>query len=471
MASSSSFVAPGSSRAAWFRRFAFALVLSSVLMLTGVGAGYLYINGKIGNISTVPLELTEGPANNFLIIGSDSREFVASEQDAASFGEVGGKRSDTIILVRVDPKTRKALLVSFPRDLWVEIPGRGSAKINAAFQDGPQKVVDTISTNFSIPIHHYVEIDFSGFRNVVNAMGGVEMYVAAPARDPKTGLDIPTAGCVTLNGDQALGWVRSRNYQYFESGTWRTDPSGDFGRINRQQDFIRRLISQGLDAGASNPIRGDGLIDSGIENITADDGLSTGDILKLVRVFRSGDPGDVEMLTVPADVGRRGGQSVVILRDGEAEALFERLRGEGEVGGDILPSAVKVRVLNGTGGAGIATRTSRELGEAGFLPAGVGDADRFGYDRTEIHYREGERAKAELLQRYLGGVGSLSEDSSIGPGADLVLVVGEDFEGVSAAGDAAGLPAEVAAPMLPVAAVHGQDDEPEPAGTDPSPDC
>lgn len=451
----------------WRRRFVVALVLASLTMVTGVGAGYWYLNAKWANARDIDLTLDAGPASNFLILGSDSREFVATDQDAESFGQVGGKRADTLILVRVDPDSRKALLVSFPRDLWVEIPGKGSSRINAAFGDGPQGVIDTIRANFDIPIHHYVEVDFAGFRNIVGAMGGVEMYVAAPARDAKTGLDIPEAGCVSLSGDQALAWVRSRHYQYFESGAWRSDPTGDFGRINRQQDFIRRLIAQALSSGASNPFRGDDLIDSGLANITVDSGLGVGGVLKLVRVFRSGDPEDVEMLTVPADSARRGGASVVILREAEAEELFDRLRGEGPIESEAVPQNVTVRVLNGIGREGLATRTLRQLTEQGFLPGGTGDADNYGYDLTEIRYREGAKAKAEVLRDHLGGVGTLVEDGSIGA-VDVVLIVGADFAGVTPPGEEA---AGVSVPLEPIAHVAPQADEPEPAGTDPSPEC
>lgn len=456
---------------AWRRRFLIALVLSSLTMLTAVGGGYWYLNAKWANARDVELQLDAGPASNFLILGSDSREFVASEQDAASFGQVGGKRADTLIIVRIDPKTQKALLVSFPRDLWVEIAGRGSSRINSAFQDGPQGVIDTIRANFDVPIHRYVEVDFAGFRNIVSSMGGVEMYVAAPARDAKTGLDVPTAGCVTLDGGQALAWVRSRHYQYYESGTWRSDPTGDFGRINRQQDFIRRLIAQALESGAGNPLRGDDLIDSGLENITVDSGLGVGDVLKLVRVFRSGDPEDVEMLTVPADVGRRGGASVVVLREEEAEELFDRLRGEGPIESEASPANVTVRVLNGVGRPGLATRTARQLAEQGFLPGGTGDAERYGYRKTQLRYAEGAEAKAELVRKYLGGVGEPVEDDSVGA-VDVVVVVGEDFKAVGPpAQEAIRVTGATELPLRRASHVAPQIEEPEPTGSDPSPEC
>lgn len=453
--------------ATWFHRFLIALVLASVTALGAVGTGWVYLNAKWANANDVDLELDAGPAANFLVLGSDSREFVESDQDEAAFGTVGGRRADTIIVVRVDPDTRKALLVSFPRDLWVEIPGRGSNRINSAFQEGPQGVVDTMRHNFDIPIHHYVEVDFSGFRNIVNSMGGVTMYLPAPARDPKSGLNVEEAGCATLDGEQALGWVRSRNFQSYESGTWRSDPTGDFGRIQRQQDFLRRLISQAIESGARNPFRGDNLIDAGLENITVDTGLSVSDVLKLVGVFRSGDPEDVEMLTIPAVVGRRGSASVVLATE-EAESVYERLRGDAPLGLAAVPSQTAIRVLNGVGASGLATRTASDLHAHGFLPGGVGDAQSV--ETTEVRYKPGAEDKAELVRSYLGGVGELVEDDSIGD-VDVLLVLGSDFDGVvDPDGDE-----EALGDPVPIAAVHGQgaqeEGESEGTGSEESPDC
>jgi len=465
----------------WRYRFVLALVLTSLTTATALAGGYWYLHAKWANATGIDLALSSGPAANYLILGSDSREFIDSEEDLASFGEVGGQRSDTIIVVRVDPKTRKALLVSFPRDLWVEIPGRGNSKINAAFLDGPQKVIDTLRSNFDIPIHHYVDVDFAGFRNIVEAIGGVSMYVAAPARDPKTGLNVEQAGCVVLDGAQALAWVRSRHYQQFESGQWRSDPTGDFGRITRQQEFLRRLMAQSISSAASNPLRGDNLVDKALANITVDSGLAVGDVLRLARAFRSTDPTKVEMISLPGRVGRAGGQSVVLVNDDEAEPILERLRGSG-TDGDLLPSTVRVRVLNGSGTAGIATRTASELQDLGFLPGGQGDADRYGYAQTEIRHRPGEQEKAELLKDRLHGVGRLVEEPNLG-NADLVLIVGSDFKGVETpAGDAEAKGAgsgvdltrvvRVAALSAEGAAAWAQvEPTAPPSGADPIPQC
>ncbi|HVM40713.1 MAG TPA: LCP family protein [Acidimicrobiia bacterium] len=458
----------GSALSRWFARYFLALGLAVVVTAVGLAGGYWYLSAKWANAEDIDLSTDEGSAN-FLVVGSDSRVDTTGNPIDEGLGSVGGQRADTIMIVRVDPKTRDAMLVSFPRDLWVEIPGQGSAKINSAFNGGPQLLIDTLRHNFDVPIHHYVQVDFAGFRNIVDAMGGVEMYVASPSRDAQSALLIPTAGCVTLDGNQALSWVRSRHFQYYESGTWRTDPTGDFGRINRQQEFIRRLMAQAIESGASNPVRGNRVINKALENVRVDDGLGVTSVLRLAGAFRSTDPEKVDMISIPATVGRAGGQSVVFVKDDEAAPIFERLRGEGGDDGEITPSAVRFRVLNGVGSAGLATRTARQLQAVGFEPGSstAGDAPTYGYETTELRYRPGMEAAAELVREYLDGVGELIEDAAVGD-VDVLVIVGADYRGVSEPeGDevslgAVGLVSEVQ-PQTP--------STPPPAGTDAQPAC
>ena len=175
---------------------------------------------------------------------------------SATRREQTGERSDTIMVAHIDPDTETGLLVSFPRDLWVEIPGRGEAKLNSAFNDGPQVVVETITQNFGIPINHYLEIDFAGFRNLVNAIGTVPIYFPTPARDFQTGLAIDAAGCHRLDGETALKYARSREYEYVgEDGDWEKDGTADLGRIRRQQYFIRSLANEAVKSGFRNPLK------------------------------------------------------------------------------------------------------------------------------------------------------------------------------------------------------------------------
>jgi LCP family protein required for cell wall assembly len=184
-------------------------------------------------------------------------------------------------------------------------------------------VIDVLRENFNIPVHHYLEVDFAGFRVMVDAIGGVRMYVRAPVRDRLTGLDVRTAGCVVFDGRQALAWVRSRHFTYLEGGKWRTDPTADLGRIERQQEFIRRLMARAISRGAFNPLRANHLADVALANLKVDDTLHVRDALRLVRAFRSVTPGSVEMLALPTQpVGQA-------LRPAtEAKAVVTRLRGQ-----------------------------------------------------------------------------------------------------------------------------------------------
>jgi len=447
---------PASPGRVFLWRLALACVLTTAAAAIGLGGGSVLLEHKFAQAKSVRVDLDQAlPGSvNILLLGSDSRAFVEDSADKGSFGDtsaVGGQRADVIIIARIEPKARRAILVSIPRDTLVRLPKyRGQVLINQSFEDGPQGVINAIKSNFGVPINHYAEVGFDGFRKMVDAIGGVRMYVPAPSRDhpgdPKnrgTGLDIKTAGCQTFDGATALAWVRSRYFQYYEAGRWRSDPTSDLGRISRQQDFIRRLMGQAIERGAFNPIKANRLADAAMANLTVDSTFDVKDGLRMVQAFRPVGPAGVEMVALPT---KPSGVHLAVSPD--AQPLIARLKGEagpaatGEASGaktpKVAPSDVKVRVLNGTGSAGQAGDAATELGTAGFAPGGLGDADRFGYTRTEIRYAPGAQPKAALLARYLGGVGSLVADASI-RGTDLVLVTGSDWKGVTPpAGSATG---------------------------------
>ena len=431
-------------------RLALAFVLVSMAAAVGLGGGSVLLEHKFAQARSVKVDLdAELPgAMNILLLGSDSRAFVEDSADEGSFGDtslVGGQRADVIIVARIEPKARRGILVSIPRDTYVHLPKyKGQVLINQSFEDGPQGVINAIKTNFGIPINHYAEIGFDGFRKMVDAIGGVRMYIPAPSRDKPppgshnggTGLDIRTAGCQELNGTQALAWVRSRYFQYYEAGKWHADPTADLGRINRQQDFLRRLMAQAVEKGALNPIRASHLADAAMANLTVDSTFDVKDALRIVQAFRPVGANGIEMTTLPTKpVG------VHLAVSSDAAPILARLRGEvpAPAGGEasavntgprILPADVRVRVLNGSGVAGAAGEASGALSSAGFSPVGSGDADKFGYGKTEIHYAPAAQPKAALLARYLNGVGRLVSDSSVRT-TDVVLIVGGDWKGVT----------------------------------------
>jgi polyisoprenyl-teichoic acid--peptidoglycan teichoic acid transferase len=410
--------------------------LVCALLLTAVGLTYVYT--KYSRLSRVALGSVlsqpddEDAAQNFLLVGVDSAaNLEANDPARAGRGNVGGLRSDTIMVLRVDPESEHASLLSFPRDLWLPLASGGNQRINTAIQKGgPGLLIDTIEQYFSIPIHHYVQVDFAGFEELVDEVGGVSVYFPTPARDSNSGLDIDTSGCITLDGPQALSYVRARHYQRYDDGRWRTDPSGDLGRVSRQQDFIIRALHRAVAKGARNPLTLDRLVDAGLATVTVDDLLTADDILGLGRTFRSFDPRSLVAYSLPTRAGSAGGASILRLEDDEAQPILDRFRGTDRR--DLEPRDVRVLVLNGSGISGDAAQTSDALSAAGFGAAGTGEAERFDVTQPHVRYTSGNEAKARLVARYLDPSAQL--ELVDGPlDADVVVVTGSLLGGVRAA--------------------------------------
>src|SRR3954462_7035479 len=287
----------------WPRRLLIGLNIFVALSLVGVASGYVYVRAKFGDIAKVPCPFCRDSADNpgkvmdVLLVGSDTREDLSDAQNFGGVKSVGGQRSDTIMILHVDPKEKKAAILSFPRDLYVTLANGEKNRINAAFTNGPDLLMQTINKEFGIPIDHYVQVNFDGFKGIVSAIGGVNVFFPPAARDTFSGLRVAKAGCLFLNGDGALSYVRSRHYQYYEGGRWYDEGDGDLGRIQRQQDFIRRVLRKVK--GVRDPFTLNSLITTGIHNVTIDSGLSPSEILKLAKRFSSLSPDTVDMETLP----------------------------------------------------------------------------------------------------------------------------------------------------------------------------
>jgi LCP family protein required for cell wall assembly len=423
-------------RRTWPQRLliAFNLFLIVAALVTAAGLGYF--NYKIGQLPRIKLEsLTErqrsSEPQNFLLVGVDNAEGLDPSNPIRYEREregVTGLRSDTIMILRIDPKSSQASLLSLPRDLWVPIAGTGGRqRINTAINAGPARLIDTIQQDFNIPIHHYIQVDFFGFQQLVDALDGVPVYFAQPVRDRNTGLDVKGSGCVTLSGDQALAFARSRHYEVFTDGRWRTDPTGDLGRISRQQDFIRRAIKQSVAKGVRNPMVLNDLIGVAVKNVTIDDQLSARDIFQLGRRFRSFNPDNLLMYDVPAVDANIGGAAVLRLDEQGAGKVFDIFRGVQP--GDVAPSSVRVRVLNGTGTSGQAGEVARSLANVGFVVTGTGDAESFGLPRTTVRYTAGNEAAADLVARWVDGGADLQQVDQVSD-AQVAIVVGRDWHGL-----------------------------------------
>jgi LCP family protein required for cell wall assembly len=299
--------------------------------------------------TTVPAADTKpGSAQNYLLVGSDARSAACIDPNspyAGAFGDVTGDRSDTIILVRVDPKTSQAAILSFPRDLWVPIAGTTrKAKINSAYDpNDPSQLVQTIEQNFSVRVDHYVEVSLCAFKNLVDSIGGVKIPFLYPTRDTNLGVFADAPGCVAFDGDKALAYVRSRHYQYETAKGWQDDGTSDYGRIARQQDFIRRALQKAIDKGARSPAVANELINVALKpgNVRVDANLTLNDLLRLATTLRDFDPTQLRDHSYRVDGhGALRGTESVILPDINApttKSILQFFRGQALLS-DVVPS-------------------------------------------------------------------------------------------------------------------------------------
>ncbi len=309
-----------------------------VIAVIGVAAGVGYLWYRYNQIGREDLTLSGAGAydpKNYLIVGSDNREVLDEDgSDAGAYFhdgvEHGGQRSDTIIILRVDPVKETIDMVSFPRDLWVPIAGTDySEKINAAYNGGAQRLVDTIKQNFGIDIHHYVEIDMSSFQGIVDAVDGVPMYFDTPMRDAHTGLQIDSTGCLTLDGGQAIAFVRSRYLEYKDSkGNWLHDGTGDLGRINRQQVFMRKIIDRSVGRVADFDIlAANEILSSTAEHLKVDTSMDIEQMIQLGKRFADFRGDSMITHTLPVIEGHHGDAFSFSLDDAGAQPILNIFRG------------------------------------------------------------------------------------------------------------------------------------------------
>ncbi len=293
------------------------------MLALGIVIPLFIANRTFNNIDRVPLAETLAdplPAGtNMLLVGTDSREGIDSTTDnsgAILGGGTSGSRTDTIMILRIGEDTSSFL--SLPRDLWLPIDQGASGRINAAFAQGPDALINTVQNELGIPISHYVQVDLAGFIDVVDAVGGVEITIPHPAFDRNSGLDLPQAGVVELDSAQALAYVRSRFYTEIIDGQEVTDATSDLGRVERQQVFMRALIA--TLAAERNPATLNSMTSAIGEALIIDDATSFTEVLGLLNNMRGSEPVSVTLPTSPSTVGAA---SVLVLNE-QSSAVLEQ---------------------------------------------------------------------------------------------------------------------------------------------------
>ena len=377
---------------------------------------------------------------NYLLLGSDSRKGLTPEEIAAygSNAHDNGKRSDTIIVVHTNPDTNKAVILHFPRDLWVNIPGQGWNKINQSFNaglqnGGPELVARTVKSISGLQINHVMYVDLAGFQGVVDALGGVPMCVDRPLYDRLAGLNIPKAGCYTFDGRTALAYVRARHLP--------GDCIPDFARIGRQQQFLRAVLNKLLSTGEI--VHLPSIVPAILRNLYVDPGLRDLTALKYLAGQLQGiNTGDADFRVVPTrpeNIYPNGVfTSVVKMIQPQADQLFRDIRDNkplGDLGKEQpdtppSPANIKIEVFD-NGNTSAARRVESIFARSGFdVSLGIEDASALGrsIDGSAMFYRSADANMADVAHGFIPNLTEKQAPNGMIRGMDLAAVIGPGFQ-------------------------------------------
>jgi LCP family protein required for cell wall assembly len=440
---------PYRAQRSWGQRLllGFGVLVSLAAIAAAATAGWAAWKYRSIDRANVALDqLATGAPANYLVVGSDSR---ANGDPNDPHAKVDHKPlADTIMVMRVDPANRHARVLSLPRDLWVDLAGTGhQGRINEAYAGGgPQRLIDTLKAQLNIPINHYLEVDFKGFQGMVNAVGGVPMWFDRAMRDRNSGLEILHPGCTTLNGDGALSFARARHLQYLENGRYRSDGTGDLGRISRQQLFIRRLIDRAKTKGINNPLALKGLVDAGTSNVTLDKQLAISDLVALGERFSSFDSRSLVSYTLPTSPRTTAvGAQVLDLDSAAAQPILDQFRTtpvaspttttsvSGRSGRSLASGADAVWVLNSSGRTGLAISSAGRLEATGWRVAHSGNGAELAHPSeasSQIRYGSGAESTAMQLAAQVADTPRVAADRTL-PAHRVVLLLGRNFRRIT----------------------------------------
>lgn len=381
--------------------------------------------------STVPTDpgaaaAVEAPAEplapvTFLVIGGDTREGLPEELEIND--RLDGNRADVIMLATLDGD--RARILSLPRDLQVDLGEYGTSKLNAALAlGGADLMVSTVEEVTGVQIDHYVQMDFYGFASIVDALGGVEITFAYPARDLKSGLDVD-AGVQLLDGKEALAYARSRGYQERRGNAWVSIDANDLGRIRRQQSLLFAMLESAkrwsivFDIGAVLRAAG--------EHLVIDAGLDTRRLLELGWAARSLNRADIDVYSLPVWESTEDGVYYLHPRQAEAAVVLAAFSGAAAPAAEPDPvQELRLKVLNGNGGNEQASMWAAwfEGHEGVSESVGVGDAASFDFDSTVVRVRPYDHEIGRQVVEMLGF--GLVEAGSVDDSLDAVVILGAD---------------------------------------------
>ena len=421
-----------------------ACVATALVIVASLG-GYGWYQGLVGNITTAQVDTDEWdrPTNvegvmNLLIIGSDVRS-----GENADYGEAEGERPDTMLIASINVDNGAATLVNLPRDLMVDLPdceasegyegmGAHQGMVNSAMTFGgvgcQWKTVEQVT---GVHLDHFLMMDFTGFKDMVDALGGVEMCIPESIDDPKAHLRLD-AGLQTLDGEDSLGFVRSRYAQ---------GDGSDLSRIDRQQEFMGAMLREVLSSEVmTNPVTITNFLGAVTDSISTDDDLTVETMTDMAISMREVDLDRVQFVTVP-NGAHPDDENRIVMTDA-APALFEAINagadvfggedGDGSQGetedGTADPSEISVEVVNNTGVDGLALEIQTLLVDEGFVVTGTGNPESRAPAATTVYHGPGEEAAAELLA---GSLENAVTEEAEGLEQTLELVAGSDWNGFS----------------------------------------
>ncbi|MFP3466345.1 LCP family protein [Leifsonia sp. SIMBA_070] len=418
-----------------------AAALTIVLVVVGGYAAYSYFH-FIGGVKHVDVisksgNDVDGQDQNILLVGDDHRPTGASQAELdqlSTTDDGGGTNTDTMMVLHIPANGKSATLISLPRDSWVDVPGHGMNKLNAAFSlggggtdptSGAKLLIQTVQNLTGLSIDHYVRVSLLGFYTIAQALGPVQVCLNNAVNDPFSGADFP-AGVSTLDAKQALSFVRQRHDL----------PRGDLDRVVRQQYFLSVEAHKFLSAGTLlNPGKLTKVLDAVSGSLETDPGLN---FLQLGAQLQGLTGGKIQSATIPISGTPTitvDGQDVSIVEVDTAAmpAFIQSLMGTPSAYDNATaakPADTTVTVLNGGSANGAATTATQTLAAAGFKTGTPGDADT--RTTTVIQYKSGQEAQAKAVAAYLPGA-SVQQTDSV---STVTVVLGDD--GIMPAAPSAG---------------------------------